>query len=920
MSTLSEIFPSSGAGNFLPIKRAVASVDLQMGQFVCSLGRPERGKTRIAVVATEAEAKELRLFIRQQIDKTEGGCRDAERLGVPVPSGVTIVQELLSQTNAQLARFCEWAKLDGDPTRASDADLVGRDFPDVSVAYSSGSGIVTTKAKVTVQSVDGEQATVSFIVGILEQTCIVPIASLAEAAGAADNVAVVPVELAEFFGKPLLDLIKSLPASSRLPARQYSMQEVVDVARPFSTSLSSVSAKWLDENKEEPRELLAVAALALSSIPAARIFALPACAKRVWPVSSAAELGGALATMWRKHSAMPPILPSALDGNSSAIDVDDSDSAGTSLAYAAWPHVGCLELRCASQAEFDSFLVMSADVTAPEHKQRIENDLTRKIASGQLERFIVGAEKRGVASASLAILKTGSKGLDSIDLFNELLSLVPDSAASKQGLTVGPSSMRVNVHQIDTSGSEQDRSGRNQLALDAAAIQADESMAAKLAQYKLLVAMPDKTELATTLVTETATQFTRIFSSTEDIDKALQGMHHPAAIAQGTSTAAHPHPRKTHARGHARAHAQRRAATCPAQPAVYPTVTTRDGAAASIRIHPICQCQSRLERAMHAHNQTLGPRQRNLSRVGNRPSQIVSPIGCVDQEIIKTFTAVRRALDARLVSALSNGKDVALIPTRVMTAVSNVRRGRLSSVKLGHLLDLDDVGTPSDPLKSFAAGSLSTADLYRALNKLQNALCKCQPTQFAAILSYFSEMQTAIEGYKKRGATLKDLSPWLAAVFNLAARPILRLASDESGGSQFCDFSLKAINSESPHKGDLEAAISKNTSKTAAADAVREAGSKSGPKGGTKSKKQKVAGEDDEPQPNDSAKSGGVEKKQGRAMPDDAAKQKIHDEHGKAKRPDGKGKPVRACVFFFHPDGKGCAIGDTCHFHHIKKP
>ena len=55
-------------------------------------------------------------------------------------------------------------------------------------------------------------------------------------------------------------------------------------------------------------------------------------------------------------------------------------------------------------------------------------------------------------------------------------------------------------------------------------------------------------------------------------------------------------------------------------------------------------------------------------------------------------------------------------------------------------------------------------------------------------------------------------------------------------------------------------------------------------------------------------------------MPDDAAKQKIHDEQGKAKRPDGKGKPVRACVFFFHPDGKGCAIGDACHFHHIKKP
>ena len=82
MSTLSEIFPSPGAGNFLPVTRAVASVDLEMGQFVCSLGRPERGKTRIAVVATEDEAKELRLFIRQQIDKTAGGCRDAERLGV----------------------------------------------------------------------------------------------------------------------------------------------------------------------------------------------------------------------------------------------------------------------------------------------------------------------------------------------------------------------------------------------------------------------------------------------------------------------------------------------------------------------------------------------------------------------------------------------------------------------------------------------------------------------------------------------------------------------------------------------------------------------------------------------------------------------------------------------------------------------
>ena len=165
MGTIPEIFATKDVGNFLQVKRDVASVSLKEGQYICSLGRPQRGKVSLAVVATLDEAKHLKQFLRKQASIVE-----SDR-SLVVPENIAIIQLLPLQANAQLARFCEWAKLDEEEELPDGDDIVGQEFEDVTVAYSIDTGICTIKTKVTVASVDDEKATVRFTVGLLEHSC-----------------------------------------------------------------------------------------------------------------------------------------------------------------------------------------------------------------------------------------------------------------------------------------------------------------------------------------------------------------------------------------------------------------------------------------------------------------------------------------------------------------------------------------------------------------------------------------------------------------------------------------------------------------------------------------------------------------------------------------------------------------------------
>ena len=304
--TIPEIYATKDVGNFLRVNRDVASVSLKEGQYICSLGRPQRGKVSLAVVASIDEAISLKRFLRKQ-----AGIVESER-ALTVPEDIAIIQLLPLQANAQLARFCEWAKLDQEEAPPDSDDIIGQEFQDVTVACLIDEGIVTSKANVIVSSIEGEMAIVRFTIGLLEQSCSVPLAALRPQPDVPRDEPPIAIELpaSQFWmvggNKQLFDRIKALPASSTLPADHYCMSEITTVAQPFAPLMQPVTLAWLKEHKSKGTALLALAASRLSTIPSAQIFALPESAKRLWPTDSALSLGSAMFAMWSKRSTPQP--------------------------------------------------------------------------------------------------------------------------------------------------------------------------------------------------------------------------------------------------------------------------------------------------------------------------------------------------------------------------------------------------------------------------------------------------------------------------------------------------------------------------------------------------------------------------------------------------------------------------------------
>jgi hypothetical protein len=107
----------------------------------------------------------------------------------------------------------------------------------------------------------------------------------------------------------------------------------------------------------------------------------------------------------------------------------------------------------------------------------------------------------------------------------------------------------------------------------------------------------------------------------------------------------------------------------------------------------------------------------------------------VDPSLVQSISTIRAVLDASLEKAV-HGRNAGCLSERQRKALKNVRLGKLSAVRLLHLIDMDDTGTTEDPLKYVA--KLPSTDrastLGVALMQLQQAWIYSAPKHSGEVI------------------------------------------------------------------------------------------------------------------------------------------------------------------------------------------
>lgn len=512
-----------GLGATTIITKDSASLGLTQGQHLVSLGESGStpASTTLAVVASEREAKALGAALRSKAK--EAGRTELDEIA---PHDVTVIKTF-SAGNRQLSNFCDWSELqkDAEPAgRSVDGIKIGDTFTGVQVGAVTDEGFVEMiTADVTlVAFADGEPpdaAVVEFQHQGEAQKFRIPVAKLK--AGRGRSAEPIPIELEEGdLPKEILDIIKQLPVSARLDEGTIDLLELQEIATALDEQHPPVPESAI-ESEGRVRERHALRCIAAVAAGWAKLVKIPAARTRAWPDASAEQLAAAMKKMISKSQPK------------TQLDLTKESEGETSKGgpYAQWPHVEAFAISASTQDVFGQFLLESADITAKEHKERVANDKSLKIACGALQRYLKAAEQQGIAEASITALASGAKEQDADDLFSTLLGIAERLQTLQQkgsGGAAGSSSskphpMQVNVHQPDTSGSEIERGARTLLARDASAIENDPDKLAEFNQLKQHAESGDMVALAVAMQSVKDTGLQRLLHSGEDVQKALAG-------------------------------------------------------------------------------------------------------------------------------------------------------------------------------------------------------------------------------------------------------------------------------------------------------------------------------------------------------------------------------------------------------------
>ena len=130
-------------------------------------------------------------------------------------------------------------------------------------------------------------------------------------------------------------------------------------------------------------------------------------------------------------------------------------------------------------------------------------------------------------------------------------------------------------------------------------------------------------------------------------------------------------------------------------------------------------------------------------------------------------------------------------PERVTKAFRNARLGRIDKLKLFHLVDIDDSGTPAAPLAALVKindRSVAFGKLSQSLDRLQQILCITYPRQISQIINFIPKFKTELEKIiVEKNVAWPSVTAWFKAITQKISRPALlhSMAEGEWGGPKF---------------------------------------------------------------------------------------------------------------------------------------
>ena len=182
--------------------------------------------------------------------------------------------------------------------------------------------------------------------------------------------------------------------------------------------------------------------------------------------------------------------------------------------------------------------------------------------------------------------------------------------------------------------------------------------------------------------------------------------------------------------------------------------------------------------------------------------------GLRDARPLDMLVNLRSALERRIERCLYGDKE--LPAERVTKAIRAIRLGNLSQLKLLHVLDHDDCGTATEPLKQLEKlGGDGMALLSQAIGRVSTIVQLSHPAISYPAMLFFNKLTSRITALHNRGATWSDLGTWLSKIIRLVARPQRSFSFGErSTGGLLMDIEL--ITQTSIYNEDMEDAIRNN--------------------------------------------------------------------------------------------------------------
>jgi hypothetical protein len=195
--------------------------------------------------------------------------------------------------------------------------------------------------------------------------------------------------------------------------------------------------------------------------------------------------------------------------------------------------------------------------------------------------------------------------------------------------------------------------------------------------------------------------------------------------------------------------------------------------------------------------------------------------GHLSPHMLMQVLAVRGALARRIERAYVFCESGVTPPQRVRAALHNVRIGRISKMKLLHLLDKDDAATIEDPLKQFEKLDQGQSDaIYaQAIHALAHTWQLCTPADAAAVMRFCGRLGAFTATQRQLGATWASLSKFHAAVFKKVDEESMKYALAESRISRSSPR-IEWIDAPTKYLQMLHAAVSERNSIAAAEKAV----------------------------------------------------------------------------------------------------